>query len=75
MGEEKNISMDENDGDGNPSHSHSNYVPMILCAESRAHMETKIDNMEESIKSTIKTSIAVGGFILALLQLVIHFWG
>ena len=38
-------------------------------------METKIDNMEESIKSTVKIVTAVAGFILAVLQLVIHFWG
>ncbi len=60
---------------GNPGHSHANYVPITLCAESRAHIETKIDNMENTIKSTIKVSMAVGGFILAILQLVIHFWG
>jgi len=65
----------------NPGHSHSDYVPMILCAESRRHMETKIDNMEESIKAAIKGSfdtvkivIAIVGFGMAILQLILHFF-
>ncbi len=58
----------------NPGHNPSGYVPLPLCAESRAHMETKIDNMEKSIKSTIKASMAIGGFILAILQLILHFY-
>ncbi len=70
----------DNDKEGNPGHSHSGYVPLPLCAESRKHMETKIDNMEKSIKAaiqaafgTVKTVIAVVGFGIALLQLIIHF--
>jgi len=70
------------DKKGNPGHTHPGYVPISLCAESRAHMETKIDNMEMSITAaitaafgTVKTVIAVVGFGIAVLQLMIHFWG
>ena len=66
--------MTDDEKEDNPGHVHSEYVPLNLCAESRRHMETKIDNMEKSIKSTIKTSIAIGGFILAILQLILHFF-
>ena len=72
----------DRDKEDNPGHSHSEYVPLPLCVESRAHMETKIDNMETSIKaaiaaafSTVKIVLAIGAFGLAVLQLVIHFWG
>ena len=60
--------MDENDGDGNPGHSHYDYVPMILCAESRAHMETKIDNMEKRIRWSIYLTSAVMGIVVILVQ-------
>ena len=53
----------DGDGDGNPG-----FVPMILCAESRAHMETKIDNMERSIRWSVYLTSAVMGVVLILVQ-------
>lgn len=57
--------MDNKDVDGNPGNP---YVPMALCAESRAHMETKIDNMERSIRWSVYLTSAVMGLVLILVQ-------
>lgn len=74
MGEDKK----NNPGSGGPAA----YVPTDLCSEYRAHIETKIDNMEKNIKATIESSfstikivIALVGLGVSLLQLAIHFWG
>jgi len=58
--------MAENgDGDhqGNPG-----YVPIPLCSEYRAHIETKIDNMEKSIRWSVYLASAVMGLVLILVQ-------
>jgi len=60
--------MDNKDGDGNPDHVHTGYVPLNLCRESRAHMETKIDNMERSIRWSVYLASAVTGLVLILVQ-------
>jgi len=53
------------DGDhpGNPG-----YVPIPLCAEYRAHIETKIDNMEKSIRWSVYLASAGMGLVLILVQ-------
>jgi len=59
--------MDE-DKKNNPGSSETAYVPMALCSESRAHMETKIDNMEKSIRWSVYIASAVMGIIVILAQ-------
>lgn len=55
---------DNGDGDGNPG-----YVPLPLCAEYRAHIETKIDTMENSIRWSVYLASAGMGVVLILVQL------
>jgi len=58
--------MGENgDGDhqGNPG-----YVLKPLCNEYRAHIETKIDTMEKSIRWSVYFASALMGFVLILVQ-------
>lgn len=43
-------------------------VPMLLCGEYRAHIETKIDNMQKSIKWSIYLASAGMGLIVILFQ-------
>lgn len=58
--------MDNEDGDGNPG----NPGPMTsdLCKSYRAHLETKIGNMEKSIRWSVYLTSAVMGVVLILVQ-------
>jgi len=57
------------DGNGDGDHSgNPGYVPIPLCTEYRAHMLTRIDNMEKSIRWSVYIASAVMGFILILVQ-------
>lgn len=58
----------EGDGNENPGHSHPDYVPLSLCMESRAHMETKIDNMKKTIQWTVAIASTLLGLTLSLFQ-------
>lgn len=58
--------MTEEKKEGNPG---TEFVPMLLCAESRAHMETKIDNMERNIRWSVYLTSAVLGAVIILVQL------
>lgn len=49
----------------------TNSVAPELCASYRAHLETKIGDMETNIKSTVY----LAGFIMTAVQLAIHFLG
>ena len=53
----------DKDNPGNPG-----YVPIPLCGEYRAHIETKIDNMEKSIRWSVYLASAGMGFVLILVQ-------
>lgn len=57
--------MDDGDGDnpGTPK-----YVPVPLCNEYRAHIETKIDNMEKSIRWSVYIASAGMGLVLIIVQ-------
>ena len=55
--------MSSKDRDGNPGH-----VTPDLCAEYRRHIETKIGNMEKSIRWSVYLASAVMGAILILVQ-------
>ncbi len=57
----------DGNGHGNPGHN-PGYVPLALCAESRRHMETKIDNMQKSIKWSVYLASAGMGIIVILVQ-------
>lgn len=58
-----------NDKDGNPRHGNPAYVLMPLCNEYRAHIETKIDTMEKSIRWSVYLASAGMGIILIFVQL------
>lgn len=55
-------------GDDNPGHTHPELMPMALCGESRAHMETKLNNMAKSIRWSIYLASAVLGIAISLFQ-------
>lgn len=55
------------DGD-NPGHTHPELVPTRLCRESRAHMETKLDNVMKSIRWSVYLASAVLGGAIMLFQ-------
>jgi len=44
------------------------YVPIPLCSEYRAHIETKIDNMEKSIRWSVYLASAGMGLIVIFVQ-------
>jgi len=54
---------EDGDGHGNPGS-----VTPDLCAEYRRHIETKIGNMEKSIRWSVYLASAVMGAILILVQ-------
>ena len=43
-------------------------VPIALCNEQRAHMETKIDNMKTSIQWSVYLASTVLGVVLMVFQ-------
>jgi len=49
----------------------TNSVAPDLCASYRAHLETKIGDMETNIKN----SVYIAGFIIVCVQLAIQFFG
>ncbi len=53
---------------GVPAHTHSEYVSQKLCMESRAHTDTKIENMGSSIRWSIYLASAVLGVATMLFQ-------
>jgi len=55
---------DGNDGGGNPG----KYVGSVLCASYRAHLETKIGDMEKSIRWSVYLATAVMGLVLIFVQ-------
>jgi len=54
---------DDDDHSGNPG-----YVPIPLCSEYRAHIGTKIDNMEKSIRWSVYLASAGMGLVLIIVQ-------
>jgi len=46
-------------------------VTPVLCESYRAHLETKIEDMETRIKS----AVYLAGFIMTVVQFALHFLG
>ncbi len=53
---------------GNPGHIHPGMVSSKLCLEARAHMGTKIDNMEKSIRWSVYLATAGMGVLIMLFE-------
>jgi len=49
----------------------TNSVAPELCASYRAHLETKIGDMETNIKG----AVYLAGFIITAVQLALHYFG
>ena len=56
------------DKNGNPGHTHPEMVSTKLCTESRSHMETKLNNMQRSIRWSVYLASAVLGAAIMLFQ-------
>ena len=71
--------MDDDNGNGGaPSALGATGNPHIsteLCAAYRETLNGEIVAMEEKLSFTIKLTVSVVGFILAVLQLGLHFFG
>ncbi len=76
--------MDKNGGNGNnglpPPLSNPGKITTELCFSFRSHLNTKINNLDEkiddvnkSLANTIKLSVSIVGFMLAVLQLILHY--
>ena len=56
------------DGNGGNPGGNPGYVPIPLCAEYRAHIETKIGTMEKSIRWSVYLASSVMGVVLILVE-------
>ncbi len=50
-------------------------VTPTLCEAYRGHLETKIGNMEKTLKNTIYIVGATTALLLSMVQLALHFFG